>query len=95
MGAAIVAAQHVGETLLVEDLHGQTDDADRLGIGAIGKIEAAQPVVGRGESDPGLGVARMFLDRAAEALLGESGGRRDRARLPCSTRHRRRRPGDP
>ena len=41
-------------------------------IGAVGEVEAAQPVVGGGEPDPGLGVARMAFDRAAEIALGEA-----------------------
>ena len=48
------------------------DDADGLGIGAVGEIEAAQAVVGGGKAEPGLGVARMRLDRVAEMLLGQA-----------------------
>src|SRR5262249_29569119 len=39
-------------------------------ISAIGEVEALQPVVRRGEPDPGLDVAWRGLDRAAEMLLG-------------------------
>ncbi len=66
-----VAAQHVGVALIVEDLDRRPDDADRLPIGTIGEIETAQPVVGRRQSQPGLGVTRMQLDRVAEILLGQ------------------------
>ena len=48
------------------------DDAGRLGIGAVGEIETPQPVVGRRKPDPGFGIARMLLDRAAEVLFGEA-----------------------
>ena len=65
-GAPVVAAQHVGKALVVHDLGRCPDDLDGLGIGAVGEIEALEPVVGRGEADPGFGVARMQLDRLAE-----------------------------
>ena len=60
MGAGVVAAQHVGKALVVEDFHGRADDADGLGVSAVGEIEAAQPVVARGQPDPGLGIVRCF-----------------------------------
>ena len=58
-GARVVAAQHVGIAPVVEHLRGRPDDGDGLLVGAVGEVEAAQPVVGGGEPDPGLGVARM------------------------------------
>jgi hypothetical protein len=72
VGARVVAAQHVGEALIVQDLGGRTDDADRLGIGAIGEIEAVQPIIRRGKTDPGFSIIRMFLDRGAEALFSKA-----------------------
>jgi hypothetical protein len=35
--AGVVAAQHVGEAFVVEELDGRADQADRLGIGAVGE----------------------------------------------------------
>ena len=67
----VVAAQHVGIAAVVEELRGQPDDGDGLVVGAVGEVEAAQPVIGGREPDPGLGVARMGLDGAAEIALGE------------------------
>ena len=72
MGAGIVAAQHVGETLVVEDFHRRTDDADGLRIGAVGQIEAVQPVVRRRQPDPGLGIVRMLLDGGAITFFGQA-----------------------
>lgn len=72
VGAGVVAAQHVGEALIVEDFDRRADEAERFAIGAVGKIEAAQPVVSRRQSDPGFGVARAFFDRRAEAFFGEA-----------------------
>src|SRR5690242_19998223 len=69
-GAGVIAAQHVGETLVVENLRRRADQADRLRIGAVGEIETAQPVVRRGEADPGFGVARILFGGGAEALFG-------------------------
>jgi hypothetical protein len=37
----------------------------------MGEIKTVQPIVGRRQSDPGLGVARTLLDRATEAFFGE------------------------
>ena len=45
---------------------------DRLVVGAVGEIEAAQPVIGGGEPDPGFEIARMLLDGAAEVLFGQA-----------------------
>src|SRR4029077_8398625 len=71
-GPGIVAAQHVGEALVVEDFRRRADQADGRRIGAVGEVEAAQPVVGRREPDPGAGVVRMLLHGGAEAPLGET-----------------------
>src|SRR5690606_31427936 len=57
--ADIVAAQHVGIALVVEDRRRRTRDADCLLVGAIGEIETAQPVIGRSKTEPGFGVVRM------------------------------------
>ena len=70
--ARVVAAQHVGIALVVEDLRRRPDDLDRLLVGAVGELEPAQPVIGGREPDPGLGVARMLLDGTAEVALGET-----------------------
>ena len=48
------------------------DQLDGLCVGAIGEIEALEAVVGRGEADPGFGVARMQLDGLAEMPLGQA-----------------------
>ena len=72
LGALVVAAQHVGIALVIEDLRPRADELDRLGIGAVGEIEAAQPVAGSGKAKPGLCVARMQFDRVTEMLFGEA-----------------------
>ena len=41
-------------------------------VGAVGEIEALEPVVGRGKPEPGFGVARMQLDGLAEMPLGQT-----------------------
>ena len=64
--AAVVAAQHVGIALVVQDLRRRPDDADRLRIGAVGEIEAAQPVVGGGQ-------ARARPRRRADAVRPRGG----------------------
>ena len=68
----VIAAQHIRKALIVEDFRRRANDADGLFVGAVGEIEAVQPVVGRREPDPGLGVARMFFRGAAKAFLGEA-----------------------
>ena len=70
IGALIVAAQHVGEAFVVEHFDGRADQADDLRIGAVGEIEAVQPVVGGGEPDPGFGVVGVLLDGALEVVFG-------------------------
>ena len=45
VGALVVAAQHVGEALVVEDFRRRADRPDGCRVGAVGQIEAAQPVV--------------------------------------------------
>src|SRR5207237_515238 len=44
---------------------------DRLVVGAVGELEAAQPIVAGGEPDPGFGIARMQLDGTAEVAFGD------------------------
>src|SRR6202030_2876286 len=72
VGAGVVAAQHVGEALVVEDFGRRADEAQRRRISAVGEIETMQPVVGRGEPDPGAGVVRMLFHGSTEALFGET-----------------------
>src|SRR6185312_15485029 len=72
VGAGVVAAQHVGEALVIEDFRRSADDADGFGIGAVGEIETAQPVVGCREAHPGFAVARTRLDGLAEVPLGQA-----------------------
>ena len=72
MRARVIAAQHVGEALVVEDFDRRPDDRCASRISAVGEIEAAQPVIGCGQADPGLGIVRMFLGGAAEAFFGEA-----------------------
>ena len=55
-----------------EQFRGLADDADRLLVGAVGEVEALQLVIGRRQPEPGLGIARMRLDGAAEIALGEA-----------------------
>src|SRR6516164_3252335 len=71
-GAPRVAAQHVGVATVVEDLRRGACDLGRLVVGAIGEIEAALAVVRGGQADPGFGVARMQLYRAAEMTFGQA-----------------------
>src|SRR6185437_11947440 len=54
------------------DFGGRPDDADGLGISTIGEIEAAQAVIGRGQTEPSFGVARAQLDGMTEVFLGQS-----------------------
>ena len=70
--AFVVAAQHIGITLVVEDLDRRPENAGGLFVGAVGEIEAAQAVVGGGKTQPGFRVVGMQLDRAPEMLLGET-----------------------
>src|SRR5262249_56655636 len=44
----------------------------RVGGGARGETPPPQAVIGGGEPDPGLEVARMMLDGAAKVALGEA-----------------------
>jgi len=53
MRELVVTTQHVREALVVENLDGRSDDADRLTIGAVGEIKPAQAIVGGGKADPG------------------------------------------
>src|SRR6185503_1191195 len=48
------------------------EDADGLGVGAVGEIEAAQTIIRRRKAQPGFCIARMLFDRQAEVLLGET-----------------------
>src|SRR5262245_11403344 len=54
--ARIVAAQHVGIALVIEQFRGLANDADSLVVGAIGELEAAQLIIGRRQAHPGFGV---------------------------------------
>ena len=58
--------------MLLSRSGGGTGDLDRLVVGAVGEVEAAQPIVGCRQPDPGFEVARMQLDGAAEVALGEA-----------------------
>jgi hypothetical protein len=71
-GALVIAAQHVGIALVVEDFGGRPDDADGLVIGAVGEIETAQAVIGGGKAEPGLRVARMVFGGTAEIFLRQA-----------------------
>ena len=64
MRALVVAAQHVGVALVVENLNRRADNADRLGIGAVGQIKATQAIVGSSKTKPSFRIARMFFDRS-------------------------------
>ena len=88
VGALVVAAQHVGEAFVVEHFDGRANQADHLRIGAVGEIEAAQPVVGGGEPDPGFGVVGVLLDGALEVVFGQ---RRNcwRGNISCRAGRRR------
>jgi len=73
--AFVVAAQHVGIALVVQNLDGRPKDANRLTVGAIGKIETPQAVVGGGKTEPGLGVARVLgktVVACSEVFLAET-----------------------
>src|SRR6185437_3232681 len=70
--AFIIAAQHIRIALVVQNLGRRSKDADRLTIGAISKIKTPQAIIGCGKAEPGLCVARMRLDGAAEMLLGDA-----------------------
>ena len=70
--AFVVAAQHIRIALVVQNLGRRSKDADRLTIGAISKIKTPQAIIGRGKAEPGLRVARMRLDGAAEMFLGDA-----------------------
>ena len=68
--------------MVVEDFRRRAYDRHRLLIGAVGEIEALQPVVGCGQAGPGLGVARRILYRLAEMLLGEPEAARPEVLFP-------------
>ena len=70
--ALVVTTQHIREALIVENLDGRSNNADRLTVGAVREIKPAQAIVGGGKADPGLGIARMRLDGAAEMLFGKT-----------------------
>src|ERR1700761_4819942 len=69
VGSGVIAAQHVGEALVVKEFRCRAEDLEGLGLGAVGKIETTQPVIRRREPDPGLGIARMLFYGAAVASL--------------------------
>ncbi len=71
--ALVVAAQHVGIALVVQDLGGRPDDADGLSVSAIGEIEATQAVVGGRKPEP-------QLPRRADAVRPRGGNISRRAR---------------
>src|SRR5262249_12660879 len=71
-GALVVAAQHVRIALIVENRDRRPDDADCLSVSAISQIKPAQAIVRGGKTKPGLGVARMQFDGAAEMLFSET-----------------------
>ena len=70
--ALVVTTQHTREALIVENPDGRSNNADRLTIGAVRESKPAQAIVGGGKADPGLGIARMRLDGAAEMLFGKT-----------------------
>src|SRR5262249_44827756 len=57
---------------IVEHFRARPVDRERLAVGAVGQVVAAQPVVGGRKAEPGFAVARPRLDGAAEMLLGET-----------------------
>src|SRR5215471_15679439 len=68
----VVAAQHVRIALVVENRDRRPDDADGLSVSAISQIKPAQAIIRGGKTKPGLGVARMQFDGAAEMLFSET-----------------------
>src|SRR5947209_14113135 len=63
---AEIAAQHVRVADVVDDFRPRSEDRERLGIGAVGKFVALEPIVGGREPEPRFAVARRFFNRAAE-----------------------------
>src|SRR5215472_8563686 len=59
---------HATYTLVVENLDGRPNNADRLTVGAVREINPTQAIVGGGKTDPGHGVARMLLDGETACL---------------------------
>jgi len=66
--ALVVATQHIREALVVENLDGRPNNADRLTAGPVREIKPTQAIVGDGKTDPGHGVARMLLDGETACL---------------------------
>src|SRR5437016_3733212 len=66
-----IAAQHIGISLVVEDLDGLAGQANGAGISLVGEIKAADPVIARGKPDPGGGILGRFFYRIAKVTLGD------------------------
>src|SRR5215471_9980837 len=64
-----VATQHVRVALVVQDLRGLPHQPDGVSIGAVGKIEACKPVIGRRQADPSGGVLRGLFSGVAEVTF--------------------------
>src|SRR6516165_4302838 len=61
-GIGKIPAQHVGIALVVEELRGLAGEPDGTSVGAIGEIEAGEPIVGGRQPYPGGRVARGLFD---------------------------------
>src|SRR5262245_65748333 len=74
--ARVVAAQHVGEALVVQDLGRGPQNGDRRVIGAVRQLEALEAVVRGAEADERLRLALrrhvLLLGHASEVQLGEA-----------------------
>ena len=57
--------------MLLSTSGGRARQTQHLGVGPVGEIEPLQPVIGRGEAEPGLGIARLRLGGTAEIALGQ------------------------
>src|SRR5439155_27184580 len=49
-----------------EDLRGFATEADGRAVGAVGKVESRESIIGRGQPNPGGRISGRFLDRVAE-----------------------------
>ena len=58
--------------MVVEDLRGLPHKSDGVSIGAVGEVEASNPVIGCRQTDPGGRIFRGLFGGVAEVTFGET-----------------------
>src|SRR5438874_10127043 len=72
MRPLVVPTQHIRVSLIVENRDRRPKNTNSLSVGAIGKVKSPQTIIGRCETEPRLGVARMGLNCLPEMFFGKS-----------------------